>query len=269
MQAQAAGARRPVRSPMPWPRSPGSSCQVCAAVGRAEQRGVLDAGVDRVGIGQRRLEVPDALELPRMRRAVVPLVRAGHAVVDELVARRLPRLAAVVRPLDDLPEPAARLRRVDAVRVGRRSLEVVDLPAAEMRPADVPLSARLPSDVRMNAPFACPNSTRPRSSWFSFLISSPLSLLYSRSTGAGIRQRLLPPKGGRLREINSLVGLPPSGGSTASALQVPLGNPSLHCTKDAPEAKNHRIDVMRSSAPGRLRLVDGTALSPGERRAAC
>ncbi len=46
-----------------------------AAVGRAEQRGVLDAGVDDVRIGQRRLQMPDALELPRMLRAVVPLVR--------------------------------------------------------------------------------------------------------------------------------------------------------------------------------------------------
>ena len=64
---------------------------VLAAVGRAEQRGVFDAGVDRVGIGQRRLEMPDALELPRVLRAVVPLVRAGHAVVDELVAAPAPR----------------------------------------------------------------------------------------------------------------------------------------------------------------------------------
>ena len=46
-----------------------------AAVGRAEDGGVFDAGVDGVGIGERRLEVPDALEFPRMLRAVVPLVR--------------------------------------------------------------------------------------------------------------------------------------------------------------------------------------------------
>ena len=95
------------REPEPCSRSPGSSCQRLAAVGRPEQRRVLDAGVDRVRIGQRRLEVPDALELPRVRRAVVPLVRAGHAVVDELVADRLPGLAAVVRALDQLAEPAA------------------------------------------------------------------------------------------------------------------------------------------------------------------
>ena len=71
-----------------------------AAVGRAEQGGVLDSGVDGVGIGERRLQVPDPLELPGMRRAVVPLVGAGHAVVDELVAHRLPGLAAIVGALD-------------------------------------------------------------------------------------------------------------------------------------------------------------------------
>ena len=89
----------------------GQFVPVLPAVGRLEQRGVFDAGVDRVGIGQRGLEVPDALELPRMRRAVVPLVGAGHAVVGELVADRLPGLAAVVRALDHLAEPAARSAR--------------------------------------------------------------------------------------------------------------------------------------------------------------
>ena len=99
VQAHAARARLPA-GPEPWPRSPESSCQVCAAVGRAEQGGVFHSGVDGVRIGQRRLEMPDALELPGVRRAVVPLVRAGHAVVDELVAHRLPGLAAVVGALD-------------------------------------------------------------------------------------------------------------------------------------------------------------------------
>ena len=136
-----------------------------AAVGRAEQRGILDAGVDGVGIGQRRLQMPDALELPGMLRAVVTLVRrerlAGfrRRVVDELVAlalghavgrrgrlagrraRLVPGLAAVVGALDDLPEPAARLRRVDPVRIDGRALQVIDLPAAEERAADVPLLA--------------------------------------------------------------------------------------------------------------------------------
>src|SRR5881296_3136034 len=106
--------------------------------------------------------MPDALELPGMLRAVVPLMRGeGLAclrgrVVGELVAlafgetfrglfqhtsRRLPRLAAVAGALDDLSEPPARLRRVQSVRIGGRSLHVIDLPAREVRAAHVPLFA--------------------------------------------------------------------------------------------------------------------------------
>src|SRR5690349_24736254 len=97
---------------------------VLAAVGRAEERGVLDAGVKRVGMVERRLEMPHALEFPRVRRAIVPLMRrerlAGlrRGIVDELIAlahretlgrlgqlasrraRLMPALAAVVRALD-------------------------------------------------------------------------------------------------------------------------------------------------------------------------
>src|SRR6059036_1971077 len=65
------------------------------------------------------------------------LARLGHP----LAPRRLPLLAAVARALDDLPEPGARLGSVQPVRVGRRSLEVVDLPAREVGPADLPLVA--------------------------------------------------------------------------------------------------------------------------------
>src|SRR3984893_9440218 len=82
--------------------------------------------------------MPDALELPGVRLAVVPHVRAGDAVVGELVAHGLPRLAAVVGALDHLPEPAAGLRRVEPIRVDGRALEVVDLPPREVGPADVP-----------------------------------------------------------------------------------------------------------------------------------
>src|SRR5262245_19161419 len=68
-------------------------------------------------------------------------MRARRTLVDELVVGRLPRLPAVARALDDLPEPAARLRRIQPVRISGRSLEVVDLPASEMRTADVPFLA--------------------------------------------------------------------------------------------------------------------------------
>ena len=140
VQAHPAGARLP-GGPRAVAAQPGELLPGLPAVGRAEQGGVFDPGVDRVRIGQRRLEMPDALELPGVRRAVVPLVGAGDAVVDELVADRLPGLAAVVGALDHLPEPAAGLRRVQPVRVGGRALEVVDLPAREVRAADVPLLA--------------------------------------------------------------------------------------------------------------------------------
>src|SRR5690606_2183029 len=137
-----------------------------SAVGRAEQRGILDARVDEIGVVRRGLEVPDARELPRMLRAVVPHVRGERAaglrrgVVHELVAlaarhaaavvgghgivhrsRLLPGPAAVARALDDLAEPATRLRRVDAVGIRRRSLHVVHLPAREVRPGHGPLLA--------------------------------------------------------------------------------------------------------------------------------
>src|SRR5512144_3345981 len=72
-------------------------------------------------------------------------MRARDPVVHELVAHRLPRRAAVVRALDQLPEPTAGLRRVQPGRVGRGPLDVVDLPAREVRPADLP---PLPRAVR-------------------------------------------------------------------------------------------------------------------------
>ena len=158
VQAHPAGARLPAR-PRAVAAQSGQLLPGLAAVGRAEQGGVFHPGVDRVRIGQRRLEMPDALELPGVRRAVVPLVRAGDAVVDELVAHRLPRLAAVVGALDHLPEPAAGLRRVQPVRIDGRSLEVVDLPARKVRAADVPPFA-LAVRLRTNAPLRVPTSTR-------------------------------------------------------------------------------------------------------------
>src|SRR5215472_3967761 len=71
-----------------------------AAVSGLEERSVFDPGVDDVGIVGRRLEVPDALELPRMLRAVVPLVSG----------ERLARLFAGVvgKPVAWLGRPALR-----------------------------------------------------------------------------------------------------------------------------------------------------------------
>ncbi len=119
----------------------GEFVPVLAAVGGAEEGGVFDAGVDGVGVGERGLEVPGAFELPGMGSAVVPLVGAGNAVVGELVADGVPGRAAVVGALDDLAEPAAGLRGVDAIGVNGRAFEVVELPACEVGAADLPVLA--------------------------------------------------------------------------------------------------------------------------------
>ena len=112
-----------------------------AAIGRLEECCVFGSGVDGVGGGEGRLEMPDALELPWVRRAVVPLMRSWDAVVEELVADGGPGEAAVVGALDYLSEPAGGLRGVDAVRVYWRTFEVVDLPAGEVGAGDGPVFA--------------------------------------------------------------------------------------------------------------------------------
>src|SRR5262249_48754482 len=132
-----------------------------AAVGGAEQRRVLDSGVDGVRIGRRRLEVPDACELPRMRRAVVPEVRAGDAVVRGLIAHRLPAPATVVGTPDQLPDPAGALRYIQPIRVGGRPLQMVDLPAAEVGPAHAPplaLAVRLEDERALPCTHQYPNA---------------------------------------------------------------------------------------------------------------
>src|SRR5262249_20023038 len=64
------------------------------------------------------------------------------ALVAKLVAAGLPAFPAVAGALDDLTEPAAGLRGVEPIRVGGRALEMVDLPAPEVRSAHVPVTAR-------------------------------------------------------------------------------------------------------------------------------
>ena len=65
------------RGPEPWPRRPGELVPFLAAIDGSEKGSVLDAGVDRVGVGQGRLEMPDPVEFPGVRRPVVPLVGPG------------------------------------------------------------------------------------------------------------------------------------------------------------------------------------------------
>src|SRR2546421_3173556 len=112
-----------------------------------------------IRVGQRRFEMPDPLEFPRMLSAIVPDVGRERPasfrgkVVSELVAftfrhsirrgrrfarresRLEPRLSTVIRSLDDLTKPAARLRRVNPVRIHRRPFEVIHLPPRKKRPA--------------------------------------------------------------------------------------------------------------------------------------
>src|SRR5512133_109864 len=100
-----------------------------------------------------------------MRCAVVPLMRGqgfprlGRRVVHELVALSLgkavrgrrhlaggrsglvPALATIIGALDDLAEPAAGLGGIEATRIGRRSLDVEDLPSGEVRAVDAPCLA--------------------------------------------------------------------------------------------------------------------------------
>src|SRR5437762_8167413 len=109
--------------------------------------------------------MPDAFEFPRVLGAVVPHVGRERLpcfrrnVVSEFVAlafwhsvrrrRRLsrretrlePGLPAVIRSLNDLSEPRARLRRVDSIRIRRRSLEVIHLPSRKMWPVYLPVLA--------------------------------------------------------------------------------------------------------------------------------
>src|SRR6267154_2315076 len=98
--------------------------------------------------------MPHPLELPRMLRAVVPLVGGerlaafGRRIVSELIALALrrpgrgwfarrrsglvPGFAPIVRALNNLPKPSAGLGRIQPIRIPGGSLEVIDLPARKM-----------------------------------------------------------------------------------------------------------------------------------------
>src|ERR1700733_583787 len=85
--------------------------------------------------------MPDALELPGMGRAVIPLVCARDAIIGELVSDGLPGRAAIVRALHGLAEPAARLRCIQAIRVYWGSFHVIHLPPGKVGTANLPLLA--------------------------------------------------------------------------------------------------------------------------------
>jgi hypothetical protein len=85
--------------------------------------------------------MPDAFEFPGMLRAIVPFVRAGNAVVFEVLADCFPSLATVIGALNHLAKPSTGLRCVKPMWFGRRSLHVINLPPGKMRTANVPLLA--------------------------------------------------------------------------------------------------------------------------------
>src|SRR5579862_6010502 len=67
-------------------------------------------------------------------------MRSWYAVVNEPIVDRSPGTATVIGSLDDLAEPARGLRCVEAIGIGGRGLDVVDLPAAEVRTLDLPIT---------------------------------------------------------------------------------------------------------------------------------
>src|SRR5260221_299643 len=85
--------------------------------------------------------MPDPLELPGMRRSIIPLVSPGDSLVNKLVAHRFPGLATVVGALDHLTEPAAALGCIQPIRIDGRSFNMKELPARKVRSGDFPLLA--------------------------------------------------------------------------------------------------------------------------------
>src|SRR6266511_3806601 len=103
--------------------------------------------------------MPNALELPRMLRAVIPLMCARDTVVNKLVALtfghsvrtfqflraasgRVPFFSTVIGTLNDLAEPTAGLRCVNAARIDQRTFHVINFPSRKMRTTDFPSFTR-------------------------------------------------------------------------------------------------------------------------------
>src|ERR1041384_7996347 len=81
----------------------------------------------------------NAFEFPWMLGAVVPLMSARCALVGKLIADRFPRRPAIVRALNLLAKPSARLRSVKAVRIHQRTFDMINFPARKMRTAHLPI----------------------------------------------------------------------------------------------------------------------------------
>src|SRR5262245_39956498 len=130
--------------------------------------------------------MPNALELPWMLRAVIPLMCTRDSIVDELVALtlrhpirafqvlrcasgRIPFFSAVIRTLNDLTEPPTGLRCINAVRIDRRTFYVINLPACKMRTADFP-SFACAIRCQDKRSFSCTNQNSNFAHLFSLVI---------------------------------------------------------------------------------------------------
>src|SRR5580700_240276 len=104
--------------------------------------------------------MPHAFELPRVLRTVVKLMCGerpaafGRNIIDKLVARGswrtwgnrfcglraglVPSSATVIGTLNQLAEPPTCLRRIDAIGIGERPLQMINLPTRKIWPADIP-----------------------------------------------------------------------------------------------------------------------------------
>src|SRR4029077_16256908 len=144
-----------------------------AAVLRFKQRRVFHTGVNMLGIMKWRLQMANALELPRMLSAVIPLMCARDTVVNEFVALAfrhsvgtfqflraapwgVPLFSAVIRALNDLAEPRAGLRCINSVRIDWRTFYMINFPARKMRTADFPSFAPA-IRCQDESPFSCTN----------------------------------------------------------------------------------------------------------------
>src|SRR5579859_1299339 len=139
VQAHSPRTRLPLRTGS-MPAQSGKFLPGFAAIFRFEKRGILNAGKDSVRFRERRLDMPDTLELPGMLRTIIKLMRRQRFsglrrnVVDKFVAlsfrhsigtlffawrssRLEPRLAAVIRTLNHLPKPPAGLRSINPVGI--------------------------------------------------------------------------------------------------------------------------------------------------------
>src|SRR5262250_1601050 len=107
---------------------------ILAAVDGSKQSGILRSGEDRFRIFEGGFEMPNTLEFPGMRGAIIPFVSACGAFIGELIADWLPGFSAIVRPLNHLTEPTTGLGSKDPIRFRRRTFNVINLPAGKMRP---------------------------------------------------------------------------------------------------------------------------------------